>query len=197
MATTNDPGESRPGTAPPNTVAVPLLQRQARTFIFVNSGDWPCPPGSGDCDNDGIINDVEGTSTDTDSDEIPDRIDHDSDNDEIPDGVEGTGDPDGDSIPNFRDKDSDGDTVPDTQDPSQPPPQRSKPFWFVTRVGAALPLGSLNSNHDANVSLQGLAGYDLNNRFSVLAMGGFHQFTAEPTSSRVTPTGLAVHSTCG
>ena len=181
-ATTNDPGESRSSTAPPNTVAVPPLQRQARSFIFVNSGDWACPPGSGDCDNDGINNNDEGVSTDTDSDGIPDRFDHDSDNDEIPDGVEGTGDPDGDGVPNFRDTDSDGDGVPDTKDPVRPQTNNDNRFWFVTRVGAALPLGSLNSNHDANVSVQGLAGYDLTNSFSVLAMLGFHQFTAEPTS---------------
>ena len=186
-ATTNDPGESRPGTAPPNTVAVPLLQRQARAFMFVNGGDWYCPPGSRDCDNDGVNNDNEGASNDTDADGIPDRLDHDSDNDEIPDGVEGTDDPDGDGLPSFRDPDSDGDGIPDTKDPVKPPSQYNSRFWFVARVGATFPFGPLNTNNDSNVTVQFLAGYDLTSRFSVLAMGGFHQFTAEPTSPTRNP----------
>ena len=106
-ATSNDPGESRPGTAPPNTVAIPVMTRTARAWVFSTTGDWPCVSAT-DCDGDGIPDSVEGVNTDTDGDGIPDRVDHDSDNDEIPDAVEGTSDQDGDGIPAFRDPDSDG-----------------------------------------------------------------------------------------
>ncbi|HKY30280.1 MAG TPA: VWA domain-containing protein [Pyrinomonadaceae bacterium] len=184
--TTNDPGEVRSSMAPPNTVPIPPLQRQARTFMFVNSGDWFCPQSNNDCDEDGISNDQEGTSTDTDSDTIPDRIDHDSDNDEVPDGVEGTADPDGDGSPNFRDPDSDNDGIPDTKDPVGGQTSWNK-FWFVARVGSAHPFSLLNRNNDANITLQFLAGYDLTDRWSILGMGGFHQFTAEPTSLTKNP----------
>jgi hypothetical protein len=182
---TNDPGELRPGTAPPNTVPVPPLTRQARAFLFVNSGELYCPPGSSDCDGDGIPNDVEGGATDTDGDGIPDRADHDSDNDEIPDAIEGTEDIDGDGIPGFRDPDSDGDGIPDTKDPDSQQPGKQGRWRFIARVGSSHPLGSLNKDNDANITLQLLASYDLSAYLRLVAMGGFYQFTAEPGS--VTP----------
>ncbi len=114
-STTNDPGESRPGSSPVNTVAVPQLSRTTERFIFARTGAWYCPPGTRDCDGDGIDEGEPGL--DSDGDTIPNAIDHDSDNDEIPDGVEGTDDPDGDGIPNYLDTDSDGDGVPDYKDP--------------------------------------------------------------------------------
>ena len=112
--TTNDPGESRPGTHPANTLIVPTLTRTAHQYVFANVGRWACQNPNRDCDNDGIIEDP---GVDTDGDKIPDAVDHDSDNDEIPDAIEGEGDPDGDRIPNYLDTDSDGDNKPDVNDP--------------------------------------------------------------------------------
>lgn len=118
--TTNDPGETRPGIHPPNTLAVPLLTRSSTRYLFADVGRWYCP-NDNDCDGDGID---EGPPTlDSDGDNIPDDFDHDSDNDEVPDAVEGTGDPDGDNIPNYLDTDSDGDGTSDTFDT----PQAGKP----------------------------------------------------------------------
>ncbi|HJQ39970.1 MAG TPA: vWA domain-containing protein [Thermoanaerobaculia bacterium] len=44
-ATTIDPGEPRPGTNPPNAMAVPPLERHTKRFFFVTSG--PDVPGGG------------------------------------------------------------------------------------------------------------------------------------------------------
>jgi hypothetical protein len=79
---------------------------------------WPeasvgqCTPGA-DSDGDGINDEVEGCSTDTDNDKIPDYADTDSDNDKVPDRVEGLSDRDGDKIPAYKDTDSDNDGVND------------------------------------------------------------------------------------
>jgi hypothetical protein len=95
-ATTNDPGESRSGIHPPNTVAVPTLTRTANVYVFARTGRWPCP-SAGDCDGEGLLE--PDPDRDSDGDSIPGRVDRDSDNDEIPDAVEGEGDPDGDGVP--------------------------------------------------------------------------------------------------
>jgi hypothetical protein len=113
-ATSNDPGETRPGTNPPNTVVVPSLNRSTGVYVFADVGRWPCPDPGGDCDGDGIDEGEPGL--DSDGDKIPDAIDHDSDNDEIPDAVEGDKDPDNDGIPSYLDTDSDGDGIPDVDD---------------------------------------------------------------------------------
>lgn len=115
--TSNDPGETRPGTSPENTVLVPPITRSQVNYIFANVGRWPCAQPNGDCDGDGIL---EPPNVDSDGDGIPDANDHDSDNDEIPDAVEGDGDLDGDNIPNYLDDDSDGDGKPDTYDVPRP-----------------------------------------------------------------------------
>lgn len=142
-ATTNDPGESRPGTHPPNSVAVPSLTRSANLYLFANVGRWNCPEPGGDCDGDGIQEGEPGL--DSDGDSIPDAIDRDSDNDEIPDGIEGDGDPDRDGIPSYLDPDSDGDGTPDIKD--TPPPNHGKegaclrfcgPERFILWLGAVL-----------------------------------------------------------
>ena len=75
---------------------------------------------SGDCDNDGLSNAIEGI-VDTDRDGTPDFRDLDSDNDGITDAQEkGTGstprDTDGDGTPDFRDLDSDNDGITDAQE---------------------------------------------------------------------------------
>jgi len=87
--------------------------------IWTEAGPvWPetsvgqCTPGS-DSDGDGINDEVEGCSTDTDGDSIPDYADTDSDNDKVPDRVEGQSDADGDKIPAYKDTDSDNDGVND------------------------------------------------------------------------------------
>jgi hypothetical protein len=122
--TTNDPGESRPGDHPVNTLDVPLLTRTADVYVFADVGRWSCPDPDGDCDGDGIYEGVPGL--DSDDDNIPDAIDRDSDNDEIPDAVEGDGDPDRDGIPSYLDLDSDDDGIPDVDDrpPVQPDSDR-------------------------------------------------------------------------
>jgi hypothetical protein len=84
-ATTNDPGESRPGTAPPNTRPIPLFERHLRLSLFRPGTDWYCRPEQDDCDGDGVRG--ESRSADGDHDGIPDAWDTDSNNDEIPDGV--------------------------------------------------------------------------------------------------------------
>ena len=72
-----------------------------------------------DNDQDGIPDEVEGCSTDTDGDRIPDYADTDSDNDKIPDSIEAGPNPknpvdtDGDKTPDYKDKDSDNDGVND------------------------------------------------------------------------------------
>lgn len=81
--TTNDPGESLPGTAPPNTRPVPLLERHLRLSLFRPGTDWYCRE-QGDCDGDGVRD--ESRTADGDHDGIPDAWDVDSDNDEVPDG---------------------------------------------------------------------------------------------------------------
>jgi len=87
-----------------------------------NTNDGVCVP-LGDDDGDGIRNDHEGCSdqTDSDGDQVPDYRDTDSDNDGVPDEVERGGgalntpppDFDGDGIADFRDADSDNDGVGD------------------------------------------------------------------------------------
>ena len=116
-ATSNDPGETRPGINPENTVMVPPIRLSQVNYIFANVGRWYCPQPDGDCDGDGI-HEVPGV--DTDGDGVPDTHDHDSDNDEIPDAVEGDADNDGDGKPNYLDTDSDGDGKPDTDDVVRP-----------------------------------------------------------------------------
>ena len=116
-ATSNDPGETRPGIHPENTVVVPPIRRSQVSYIFADVDRWPCPGPGGDCDDDGIL---EPPGVDSDGDGIPDANDHDSDNDEVPDAVEGDGDPDGDNIPNYLDDDSDGDGKLDTYDIPRP-----------------------------------------------------------------------------
>lgn len=115
--TSNDPGETRPGIHPENTVVVPPISRSQVNYIFANVGRWHCPQADGDCDDDGIH---EPTNVDSDGDNIPDAYDHDSDNDEIPDAVEGDSDIDGDNKPNYLDDDSDGDGKTDTYDVPRP-----------------------------------------------------------------------------
>lgn len=112
--TTNDPGESRPGDHPPNTLDVPVLNRATDVYVYADVGCWSCPDPGGDCDGDGI--DEGAPDLDSDGDDIPDAIDRDSDNDEIPDAVEGDVDPDTDGIPSYLDPDSDGDGIPDADD---------------------------------------------------------------------------------
>jgi len=79
---------------------------------------WPeasvgkCVPGQ-DSDGDKILDDVEGCSTDTDGDGIPDYAETDSDDDKVPDSVEGTKDSDNDGTPDYQDTDSDNDGVSD------------------------------------------------------------------------------------
>jgi len=80
-ATTNDPGESRPGTLAPASVPIPPIQRSVSTFFFVNFGPWSC--NEPDCDHDGIPN--ESSTTDADGDGIVTSNDNDDNNDEIPD----------------------------------------------------------------------------------------------------------------
>jgi len=84
--TTNDPGESRPGTAPPNTRPVPLLERHLRIPLLRLGTDWYCRQDGrqDDCDSDGVSG--ESPTADGDGDGVPDAWDGDSDNDEIPDG---------------------------------------------------------------------------------------------------------------
>ena len=65
-----------------------------------------------DSDNDGISDQVEGT-VDTDSDGQPNYLDSDSDNDGIDDKIEGTIDTDKDGTPNYLDEDSDNDGISD------------------------------------------------------------------------------------
>ena len=116
-ATSNDPGETRPGIHPVNTVAIPPLNLSQANYVFANVGRWHCPQPDGDCDGDGIH---ETPGVDSDGDGVPDTHDHDSDNDEIPDAVEGDADNDGDGKPNYLDTDSDGDGKPDTIDVVRP-----------------------------------------------------------------------------
>jgi hypothetical protein len=124
-ATTNDPGETRPGTHPSSTVAVPLLTRTADVYVYADVDRWNCPDPKGDCDGDGI--DEGAPAGDTDGDGIPDAIDHDSDNDEIPDATEGTVDPDRDGIPSYLDPDSDGDGIQDVDDRPSLKPTDDRP----------------------------------------------------------------------
>jgi hypothetical protein len=79
------------------------------------------PTGVPDEDGDGISDDYEGRSdeTDTDGDGTPDYRDRDSDDDGVPDADEGgvlggvPADTDGDGTYDFRDLDSDGNGIPD------------------------------------------------------------------------------------
>ncbi|RXK52633.1 hypothetical protein ESB04_03005 [Aquirufa rosea] len=66
-----------------------------------------------DSDNDGILDQVEGT-VDTDKDTYPNYRDLDADGDWLGDQDERNVDNDGDGIPNYLDADSDGDTIPDS-----------------------------------------------------------------------------------
>jgi uncharacterized repeat protein (TIGR01451 family) len=79
---------------------------------------------SASCDTDGdtvtdLVENLEGTSRDTDTDGTPDYRDNDDDGDGIPTAVEVmldrsvNGDVDGDGVPSYRDTDSDGDSVSD------------------------------------------------------------------------------------
>jgi hypothetical protein len=81
---TIDPGETRPGTAPPNARPVPLLERHLRLSLFRPGTDWYCPEQR-DCEGDGVSG--ESRDADGDHDGIPDAWDADSDNDEQGDGV--------------------------------------------------------------------------------------------------------------
>ncbi|WP_269009631.1 invasin domain 3-containing protein [Aquirufa ecclesiirivi] len=81
---------------------------------------------AGDCDSDGISNEMEcnggylgtGTCQDFDSDGIPNFLDPDSDNDGILDMIEKNMDSDGDGDANYLDLDSDNDGILDTQERS-------------------------------------------------------------------------------
>ncbi|MFL0163424.1 hypothetical protein U0R11_13585, partial [Aquirufa sp. 1-SAACH-A3] len=81
---------------------------------------------AGDCDSDGISNEMEcnggylgtGTCQDFDSDSIPNFLDPDSDNDGILDMIEKNMDSDGDGDANYLDLDSDNDGILDTQERS-------------------------------------------------------------------------------
>ncbi|CAM3893039.1 invasin domain 3-containing protein [Aquirufa aurantiipilula] len=81
---------------------------------------------AGDCDSDGISNEMEcnggylgtGTCQDFDSDGIPNFLDPDSDNDGILDMIEKNVDSDGDGDANYLDLDSDNDGILDTQERS-------------------------------------------------------------------------------
>jgi len=72
-----------------------------------------------DNDNDGIPDNLEGTTVDTDNDGTVNSLDVDSDNDSIPDFIEAGANPlqpadtDGDGIPDFLDEDSDNDGTAD------------------------------------------------------------------------------------
>lgn len=68
-----------------------------------------------DSDNDGILNEVEGTG-DLDVDGLPNYLDSDADGDSIQDSLEGVLDTDGDGISNYLDLDSDGDGLTDSQE---------------------------------------------------------------------------------
>ncbi|WP_205749457.1 invasin domain 3-containing protein [Aquirufa rosea] len=81
---------------------------------------------AGDCDNDGISNEMEcnggylgtGSCQDFDSDGIPNFLDPDSDNDGILDVMEKNIDSDGDGDANYLDLDSDNDGILDSQERS-------------------------------------------------------------------------------
>lgn len=77
------PGESRPGTSPPNARAVPLLERHLRLSLYRPGTDGYCPDQR-DCEGDGVAG--ESRDADADHDGIPDAWDADSDNDERQDG---------------------------------------------------------------------------------------------------------------
>ncbi|HOW52235.1 MAG TPA: hypothetical protein PLV42_09365 [bacterium] len=80
--------------------------------------DTACPDPTGDEDEDGIPNNIEGGG-DKDNDGMPNCLDPDSDNDGLLDSVEAGSDPtkpannDKDDIPDFLDKDSDNDGLSD------------------------------------------------------------------------------------
>lgn len=92
-----------------------------------------------DTDNDGLVNDVDGTpltDPDYDSDGVEDRLDKDSDNDGIPDLVEAGGtDSDGDGEPDDL-TDADGDGLADIIDFSENPGNELK---VGNKDGDALP----------------------------------------------------------
>lgn len=75
-------------------------------------------PPFADEDGDGISDELEGRSSnrDTDGDGIPDYLDLDSDGDGIPDSDEGSEDLDGDSLGNWIDLDSDGNDILDADE---------------------------------------------------------------------------------
>ena len=115
--TRNHPGEANI-TGPPNTVAVPPLQRSVSQYFYVTGGAKTCPSGdAADCDGDGIFG--ESSEEDFDGDGLPDDCDTDADNDDIPDALEWHENPDtdGDGEPDYRDTDADGDGVSDADDP--------------------------------------------------------------------------------
>jgi large repetitive protein len=102
--------EANGGTLPPN---MNKEGRFIKSYAITN-----------DTDNDGLVNDVDGTplaDPDSDSDGVEDRLDKDSDNDGIPDIIEAGGtDSDGDGEPDDL-TDSDGDGLADIVDYSENP----------------------------------------------------------------------------
>ncbi|MEE9384583.1 MAG: VWA domain-containing protein [Nannocystaceae bacterium] len=112
------------------TLSMPIpdaFTREASAAFYADLSQEASLPGNGDCDNDGIPDEVEGFD-DSDGDGVVDACDEDSDNDEILDIDEGAVDTDGDGIidtlddtdgdgtPDIIDEDSDNDGIPDGED---------------------------------------------------------------------------------
>lgn len=122
---------ARDAHAGPEVKDVPIgihFAREASVQFYANRVDEAPLPEGGDCDKDGIPDEVEGFE-DTDGDGASNACDLDSDNDDVPDAVEGSTDTDGDGIPDtlidtdldgvpdILDRDSDNDGVVDGSDP--------------------------------------------------------------------------------
>jgi hypothetical protein len=172
--------------------------RQVRADFFADLSDYPPFPPGGDCNHDGVPDEVAGTF-DFDGDGVPNACDDDADGDDTPDVHEGTGGPgsghpgqpgnenprgdcDHDGRMNFLDTDSDNDLIPDGRDPEPCRPGgilALKPRRFSFHVGSAHPLRD-SSAADANIYVQGDAVlFQLSDNLELKAMLGLAQLTAE------------------
>lgn len=157
-------------------VTVEPFEREAITYFIVKNGTPYC--NTNDCDNDGIVNSVDGNS-DIDGDGLPGYMDDDSDGDDVPDAVEGTVDTDGDHTPDFQDSDSDNDGIIDGIDPDKNSTHSNRKLLYSLHIGSSHPVGNLHKIADANINAQADVTYGINNSLNLSLTGGYSQFTAK------------------